>query len=273
MDNEKFIKWQNKSSTGKLALWGATLLSYCPRGETQDIFWLGERNKFDGLQAIRGGIPVCWPRFAAEKLNDNLPRHGFARISDWKISALTQDENKLEAELILPPDERYQLDITAKLRIKVTDTLEYCLETTNNGDEIFEFSEALHCYFNVSSLDNVILKGLQGHLYKSSLDGSVQILTDDLRINGEFDAAFLNHTGKVEIVDQGYKRVIAIEKSGSQTTVVWNPAKDLAEMGEGQYQKFVCVEPANQGDYFVRLQPHATHRLTMKISCRSLLSK
>ena len=82
MDNEKFIKWQNKSSTGKLALWGATLLSYCPRGETQDIFWLGERNKFDGLQAIRGGIPVCWPRFAAEKLNDNLPRHGFARISD-----------------------------------------------------------------------------------------------------------------------------------------------------------------------------------------------
>ena len=100
MDNEKFIKWQNKSSTGKLALWGATLLSYCPRGETQDIFWLGERNKFDGLQAIRGGIPVCWPRFAAEKLNDNLPRHGFARIAEWKATTLTQDEDKLEAEFL-----------------------------------------------------------------------------------------------------------------------------------------------------------------------------
>ena len=139
-----------------------------------------------------------------------------------------------------------------------------------NGAEDFSFSEALHCYFNVSSLENITIKGLRGHQYKSSLDGKVYELADDLQIGGEFDAAFLNHSGNIEIVDKGYKRKICIEKSGSKSTVVWNPAKDLAEMSAGQYKQFVCVEPANQGDYFVRLKPHETHSISMVIQVEKL---
>ena len=111
---------------------------------------------------------------------------------------------------------------------------------------------------------------MSGHQYKSSLDGKVYELADDLQIGGEFDAAFLNHSGNIEIVDKGYKRKICIEKSGSKSTVVWNPAKDLAEMSAGQYKQFVCVEPANQGDYFVRLKPHETHRISMVIQVEKL---
>lgn len=270
MSDSGFISLENDKAKCKLALWGADLLSYCPKGEEHDVFWLGNLNKFDHIQAIRGGVPVCWLRFAAEKLNDNLPRHGFARISDWQVQNVVSNSQKSELELSLQPDEKYNLPVSAKLVIKITDKLEYCLETTNHGETDFVFSEALHCYFNVSSLENTAIKGLNGCKYKSSLDGKVYEQAEDLRINGEFDAAFLNHTGNIEIADSGYKRKICIEKQGSKSTVVWNPAKDLAEMSAGQYKHFICVEPANQGDYFVRLKPHETHRIAMTIHVEKL---
>ena len=80
------ITLRNGKAECRIALFGGNLLSYRPISEEQDIFWLGDLNKFDNIQAIRGGIPVCWPRFAAETLNNHLPRHGFARLSMWNIS-------------------------------------------------------------------------------------------------------------------------------------------------------------------------------------------
>ncbi|MCI5634504.1 MAG: D-hexose-6-phosphate mutarotase [Alphaproteobacteria bacterium] len=270
MSDSGFISLENDKAKCKLALWGADLLSYQPKGEENDVFWLGNLNKFDHIQAIRGGVPVCWLRFAAEKLNDDLPRHGFARISDWQVQNIVSTVQKSEIELFLQPDAKYNLPVTAKLFIKVSDKLEYVLETTNNGAEEFVFSEALHCYFKVSLLENVTIKGLKGHKYKSSLDGKIYELAKDLHIDGEFDAAFQNHSGNIEIVDSGYKRKICLEKQGSKSTVVWNPAKDLAEMSAGQYKQFVCVEPANQGDCFVRLKPHEKHRIAMTVHIEHL---
>ncbi len=270
MNDRNFVCLANGAAECKIALFGATLVSYHPVNEKHDVFWLGDFNKFDHLQAIRGGIPICWPRFAAEKLNDRLPRHGIARISDWKLLKAAADANKIEAEFVLIPDEKYKINATARLLIKMTDKLEYTLETTNDSDEPFSFSEALHCYFNVSSVDNILIKGLKGHEYKNSLDGQRYVLNDDLKICGEFDSIFMNQTNPIEIVDEGYGRIITLEKSGSQTTVVWNPAKDLNEMSEGQHKTFVCVEPSNVGDFAVCLLPHATHRITFKVQVRSL---
>lgn len=265
-----FLSLNNGAAECRISLFGANLVSYRPKGQTEDVFWLGDLNKFDGVQAIRGGVPVCWPRFAEEKLNDRLPRHGFARLSEWNLKRVVVDENKIEAELLLVPDAKYNVDIEARLFIKITDKLEYCLETVNKGDDDFKFSEALHAYFKVSSLGNVVIKGLAGHEYKSSLDGKVYKLENDLKINGEFDAAFLEHTGRMEIEDSGLQRVISVDKTGSKTTVVWNPNKDLAEMSAGQYKSFVCVEPANQGDAFVVLKSGEKHRIAMTIEVKNL---
>ena len=98
MNDNGIIDLSNNSAQCKISLWSADLLSFKPKGEEQDVFWVGNLNKFDKSQAIRGGIPVCWPRFAAEKLNDNLPRHGFARISEWTLQGLDISEDKTEAE-------------------------------------------------------------------------------------------------------------------------------------------------------------------------------
>ena len=266
MEKSKVIHLRNNQAECKISLWGGNLLSYRPLTEEHDIFWLGDLNKFDNIQAIRGGIPVCWPRFAEEQRCHTLPRHGFARLSIWDLQKAYVDENKIELELSLTPDAKYNLNLSARVYIKITDRLEYALETTNHGDEEFIFSEALHAYFNVSSVENVIIKGLSGHRYKNSLDGNFYTLDKDLQIKGEFDSIFQNQVAPITIVDKGFARKIVLEKQGSQTMVVWNPAKDLAEMSPNQYKTFICVEPSNVGEYGVKLAPHKKHILSTTIS-------
>lgn len=270
ISKDGIISLSNSLAECKISLFGANIVSYRPKNQEQDVFWLGDLNKFDNVQAVRGGVPVCWPRFAEEKLNGELPRHGFARLSTWTVKNIFVDDNKMEVELSLIPDEKFNLNLTANLLISITDKLEYTLETTNHGDEVFNFSEALHAYFNIGSLDDVEIQGLSNHNYKSSLDGKNYTLEEDLKIKGEFDSAFAHQQGAVEIVDAKLNRIISIEKNGSKTTVVWNPNKDLAEMSKGQYKQFVCVEPANQGDYFVSLQPKAKHKISMTVQVKSL---
>ena len=114
------------------------------------------------------------------------------------------------------------------------------------------------------------IQGLSGHQYKNSLDGKLYTLDKDLKINGEFDSIFLNQVEPIKIVDKNYNREIVMEKQGSQTTVVWNPAKDLAEMSPKQYKTFVCVEPSNVGDYCVKLAPHSKHTISATINVQKL---
>lgn len=270
MNDSGVIGLSNQRAECKIALWGGNIISYRPKNEEHDIFWLGELNKFDNIQAIRGGIPVCWPRVTEEKLNNQLPRHGFARISSWNLQEVEVDENKIEAKLSLLPDTKFNLNLSAALFIKITDELEYRLETINHGEDVFDFSEALHAYFNIGSIDDVVIKGMSNHLYKNSLDGKIYTQKQDIKIRGEIDSIFINHIQKIEIEDSVFNRVISIEKTGSNTTVVWNPAKDLAEMSRGQYKNFVCVEPSNQADGFVRLKPKEKHIIGMKIKNRKL---
>ena len=269
-DNNGVITLQNKTAECKIALFGGNILSYRPRGEEHDVFWLGDLNKFDNVQAIRGGVPVCWPRFAEEVLNNRLPRHGFARLSMWELKKALVEENKIEAELTLPIEAKYNLELELKLKVKITDKLEYTLETTNLGNEEFDFSEALHAYYNISSVDDVVIKGLSGHDYKNSLDGKIYTLENDLQIKGEFDAIFEHSNNPLQIVDRGLQRIIEIKKQGSNNTVVWNPAKDLAEMSAGQHKKFVCVEAANVGNGFVKLLPKQKHIISAVVMVEKL---
>lgn len=270
VEKDGVVYLSNGLAECKISLFGGNLVSYRPKNEEHDVFWLGELNRFDNIQAIRGGIPVCWPRFAEEKLNDNLPRHGFARLSDWTLKNVAVDDEKIEICLSLIPEAKFNVAVTAELVMRITDKLEYSLKTTNHGDEAFKFSEALHAYFNVGSVNDIEIKGLAGNQYRNSLDGKIYTLNNNLKIDGEFDSAFLNHTGVIEIVDPILNRVISLKKSGSKTTVVWNPNKDLAEMSEGQYRNFVCVEPANQGDSFVCLNSREKHKIAMEVGVRKL---
>ena len=268
IDKKGIVSLSNTLAECKISLFGGNIMSYRPKNEAKDVFWLGDLNKFDNIQAIRGGIPVCWPRFAEENLNDNLPRHGFARLSVWNLDKVSVDEKRIEAELSLTPEEKYGINACVKMYVKITDKFECCLETINNGDEDFFFSEALHAYFYVGNRDMVKIKGFDECQYKDSLTGKNCEMHGDLVINNEFDGAFFNHLNKIEIEDEVLNRVIIVEKNNSKSTVVWNPNKDLAEMSEGQYKNFVCVEPANQGGCYVTLKPKEKHKISIIVSVK-----
>ena len=268
--NNGVISLTNDIAECKISLFGGNVVSYRPKTENHDVFWLGDLNKFDNVQAIRGGVPVCWPRFVEETLNNHFPRHGFARLSMWKLENVIVEKEKMEVEMFLCPDDKYNLNVSARLLIKITDKLECILDTINEGDREFIFSEALHAYFNVGDRDYVKIEGCKGYQYKNSLDGKIYTLNEDLQIREEFDSAFLNHTTNVKIIDPIFSRIILLEKKGSNTTVIWNPNKDLAEMSNDQYKKFICVEPANQGDAFVRLPPKEKHKISMTVDVKKL---
>lgn len=66
------------------------------------------------------------------------------------------------------------------------------------------------------------------------------------------------------------KRRVIVEKSGSQTTVVWNPwiakAAAMPDFGDDEWPRMLCIETANTGANAVTLAPGAEHTMRALIS-------
>jgi glucose-6-phosphate 1-epimerase len=79
----------------------------------------------------------------------------------------------------------------------------------------------------------------------------------------------LNTRADLELVDPILKRRISIGKENSLNTVVWNPwqelARDMADLGDDEWQHFVCIEAANIRAAAVTLQPDERHTTTVNI--------
>ena len=71
------------------------------------LIYLNKIAVYNESKTIRGGIPICWPWFglADHELGENLPSHGFARISKWQVSDLNENEKGVEIEFSLAPNE------------------------------------------------------------------------------------------------------------------------------------------------------------------------
>ena len=74
------------------SLYGGQILSWSPAGDKSVIF-LGEKAKFKKGQAIRGGIPICWPWFGKGADGKQVPSHGVARISEWTLEPFEEHED------------------------------------------------------------------------------------------------------------------------------------------------------------------------------------
>ena len=66
------------------------------------------------------------------------------------------------------------------------------------------------------------------------------------------------------IHDAAWNRRIFVEKSGSNSTVVWNPwiekTQTMADMAPDDWKEMICVETANAAENAVRLAPGESHR-------------
>lgn len=265
----------NDYAQASVALHGAHVLSFQPRGQ-QPVLWLSRHSHYKIGKAIRGGIPVCWPWFAAHPRDSSKPSHGVARTTVWTVSsseALADGSTQLRLEL--RDSEETQALWPHAFRIALTmtvgRTLQVDLNIHNPGEAPFVCTGALHTYFTVSDIANVTILGLEACAYldKVAHDGH-KTQQGPITITAETDRIYLNTTADCLIVDSAWQRQIRVAKQGSRTTVVWNPwtdkSKQMADFGDDEYHGMVCVETTNAADDIITVPAGGDHTLQTTIS-------
>ena len=262
-------------STAEIYLHGAHVTHFQKHGEPALLF-LSDQSRFEPGVPIRGGIPIIFPWFG--KPANQTGQHGYARIRPWTLKEMTTtDPGIITVRLLLPPcTEPGKSEIAVEYSITVSDTLSAELIVTNNSARAFVFENCLHTYFAVGDIRTLQVGGLQGVDYLDSLDGPQRKseTADAIRFAGEVDRTYVNTSHRVEIQDPALRRVIQVEKTGSASTVVWNPwitkAKAMPDFGNEEYQRMVCVESGNVAENQMTLTPGVTASLKVKLSSEEL---
>jgi D-hexose-6-phosphate mutarotase len=250
-------------------LHGAHITHFQPAGMSPVLF-LSASSLFVPDKAIRGGVPVIFPWFGPRGSTIGAPVHGFARTMRWAVASVACDpDDSVTATFCLTASDvtraQWPHDFTLRYRITVGTTLAMRLEVENKSAEPFPFEEALHTYLAVGDVRRVTLTGLAGTEFIDKVDHFTRKRQDDapIRITGETDRVYLHTRSSCVLDDPSVDRQIIVEKSGSQTTVVWNPwmakAAAMVDFGNEEWTKMLCVETANAGENAVTLAPGATH--------------
>lgn len=274
------IEVNNDWASATVCLYGGQLLSFQPHGQIQPVFWLSDKAIYQSRKAIRGGIPLCWPWFGENENHKAVPAHGFARISLWQLDAIkTLPAGETQIDLFLPCGQecRYlrQLDhnfnVDLRLRLIIGQSLVLELNSINLDETGFILTEALHSYFNISHINNITIEGLESVSYLDKLqDNKTFTQIGKLQISQETDKVYLDTHSDILLNDPGFKRSIIISKSGSESTVVWNPwfenSTVMSDMPDDGWKNMICVEVANAASNQVLLESGKVHRLKTSIS-------
>lgn len=252
--------------------YGAQVVQWVPRGDSRSVLWLSPVAALCPGVAIRGGIPVCFPWFGPGLSGVMTPSHGFARTATWDLveSGVSGDQLAIRMRLTsaMASDAQFPHKYSAEISIQAGHDLKVELAVRNHGEQAFAFEEALHAYLAVADVEGVVIDGLDGAEYSDKTrEGERSVQSGSLRIIGEVDRAYRS-TSDVVVHDRD--RTLRISKSGSASTVVWNPGKQLAsrmaDIGADAWRGFVCVEAGNVLDDVVTLAPGCTHRLSYRLN-------
>jgi D-hexose-6-phosphate mutarotase len=260
------------ASTAEVYVHGAHVTGFQKTGEAPLLF-LSESSLFAADKPIRGGVPVCFPWFGPRE-NDVM--HGFARLTNWELQAATKLPDggvtlrfqmpKTAAGAAWPPFE-------AQYVVTVAEALTLELIVTNaSAEREFSFENCLHTYFSVGDIAQVSITGLKGVSYLDKVEqfARKKETAEAIRISSEVDRVYLDTTSTVEIHDGKLARGIRIEKSGSSSTVVWNPwvtkAKAMTDFGDDEFKRMVCVESGNVMAGKLTLAPGQSSALKVVIS-------
>lgn len=229
---------------------GAHVTSWRPVGDVEDRLYLSPRSEFGPSAAIRGGVPVIFPQFAAE---GPLPRHGFARTSLWSLGCIAREANgTAEAELVLRDSREtraiWDVAFNAVLAVSVVARrLAITLRVQNVGDQAFSFTAALHTYLRVHDIGDAEIHGLRGTPYRVS--GDRTLVTDDadrLVVTDYLDRVYVGAPSRLELRERD--RSTVLETEGFPDAVVWNPGRERAaslhDLEPGGERHFVCIEAA-----------------------------
>ena len=261
-------------SRAEIYLHGAHITHFERKGEAP-ILWMSQLSRFQADSPIRGGIPIIFPWFGAR---EGEPFHGFARIQDWELREISQRPGGEVAVRLTLPDSAYAAllpKFAADLWVTVGQSLAAELTVTNSSPEDdFTFEDCFHTYFTVGDIHAVSVTGLKGAEYLDQSDKLARKTerAEHIKIDREVDRVYLDTTSAVEIHDSKLQRRIRVAKSGSQSTVVWNPwiakAERMPDFGNDEYLRMICVESGNMADNKVTLPAGKSASLKIEVSVR-----
>jgi D-hexose-6-phosphate mutarotase len=263
-------------ATASISLQGGQLMTWQPRSALHPVVGITGRARLAAGKSLRGGIPVCWPWFGPHDRHPEWPSHGYARTATWDVvGTKLLDDGAVRLSLQLAADAAAQSPwrIPARLSIEMTvgRSLKVALTTANEGDQPLRIGEALHTYLHVGDVEQTEVLGLEDCDYVDKVQaGKRSRQQGALRFSGETDSVYLDTASDCVVVDHQLKRRIRIVKSGSQSTVVWNPWREKAsrmeDVGADGWQTFLCVESANALDNCVTRPPQGVHTLCVDYS-------
>jgi len=263
-------------STAEIYLHGAHVTRFTKKDEPPLLF-MSQFSRFEKGQPIRGGVPVIFPWFGQR---EGMGQHGFARVKDWEFKEFAPaPDGSVSMRFRLPdcPEASAFPPFTTDYLVTVNRTLRLELIVTNQSpDEELAFENCLHTYFEVGDATAISIAGLKGASYLDKTANFAQKTetADAIRIGSEVDRSYLNTSGVVEILDPVLGRKIRVEKSGSLSTVVWNPwiakAQQMPDFGNEEYLRMVCVESGNVAANSLKLPPGQTAKLSVDLSSEKL---
>ena len=265
----------------ELYLYGAHLCRWQPRSEPHPVLWMSAASRFEAGAPIRGGVPVCFPWFGPKAGDPSAPVHGVARISTWTLDAIAlEPDGALVVRLGLGPGTQAGAGTAQNLalafELRLGGSLSMALTVTNTGESPSAFEEALHSYLAVGDVRRVTVAGLEGAAYLDKVDGAKRKTQTDalITISGETDRLYLDTDAAVTLTDPGFGRRIRVAKTGSRSSVVWNPwvakSRAMPDFGDDEWPGMICIETANAADNAVTLPPHASHTMTASIGVSAI---
>jgi len=242
---------------GEVLLHGAHVTHFAPAGKAPLLF-VSERAVFRDGAAVRGGVPVIFPWFGPRAGHPESPMHGLVRTRAWRlVRVAATPDGVVEVVLGIEDSEETRAHwghaFRLELSVRFAAELGLRLTVSNCGSEAFQCETAFHPYFVVGDIREVGVRGLSGVTYVSKTEGMARRVDEDevVRFSAETDRVYCGTEGACVIEESGRASVV-LEKRGSRTTVVWNPwiakAAAMADFGDSEWPRMVCVEQANAGD-------------------------
>jgi D-hexose-6-phosphate mutarotase len=264
----------------RFALQGAHLIEFTPSGQPPLLF-LSQHSLFTPGKAIRGGIPIIFPWFGAHPTLPQLPMHGLVRTRDWILDAVEiAEDGSAEVRFRFESTQEtlalWPYPFRLRLTFELSEDLAISWITENNGPTPFRFEQALHPYFPVHHAPNASVEGLQNAEYLDKTD-AFQLKRDSeqaVHFQAETDRVYLDTAQTCFLKDPDSGRVLRLSKEGSLSTIVWNPwvekAAALADLGDTEWPRFVCVEQGNANRNALELEPGKSHHFQVRYASTSV---
>lgn len=240
------------------------------------VVWVSEQAEYAVGRAVRGGVPVCWPWFAAGPDGEHSPSHGLLRTAAWEPLPPESHGDTLSVRWRITHDrvagargvEQFPHPFSAELSVAVGRDCLVRLEVTNTGTAPFRHEAALHTYLHVGDVRQVTVHGLEGTAYRDKVTGRDGRQDGPLVPAGELDRIYRS-TAPVRLADPVLGRDLTITSDGTTDTVVWNPGiqkgSALPDLGAG-WSRMICVEAAALHPRSPLLGPGRTWQMSTRIA-------